>query len=68
MSGVGDSFAAFPLPSFLGLQLDVLEVARQGNSFVLYANLDQVPQTRIESVQVTDLSQRRTRRPTRCST
>jgi len=56
VGGVGDSFAAFPLPSFLGLKLNVLEVARHGNSFVLYANLDQVPQTRIENVQVTDLS------------
>ena len=56
VSGVGDSFAAFPLPSFLGLNLNVLEVARDGNSFVLYANLDQVPQTRIENVHVTDLS------------
>jgi hypothetical protein len=56
VSGVGDSFAAFPLPAFLGLKLNVLEVDRDGNSFVLYANLDQVPQTRIENVQVTDLS------------
>ena len=56
VGGVSDSFAAFPLPAFLGLNLNVLEVARDGNAFVLYARLDQVPQTRIENVQVTDLS------------
>jgi hypothetical protein len=55
-SALGSSFAAFPLPSFLGLGLDVLEVARDGNSFVLYANLEPVPQTRLENVAVTDLS------------
>lgn len=56
VSSLGDSFAAFPLPAFLGLQLNVLEVARQGNSFVLYANLDPAPQTKITNVAVTDLS------------
>lgn len=56
VGGVGDSFAAFPLPAFLGLDLNVLEVARDGNYFVLYANLDAVPQTRIENATVTDLS------------
>lgn len=56
VSGVGDSFSAFPLPGFLGLALDVLEVARDGNHFVLYADLTPVPATRIENVAVTDLS------------
>lgn len=56
VSGLSESFAAFPLPSFLGLQLNVVEMARQGNSFVLYANLDLQPQTRLENVQVTDTS------------
>lgn len=51
-----DTFAAFPLPSFLGLQLEVLDVARHGNHFVLYGNLNKVPQTRIANVVVTDLS------------
>ena len=55
-AGLTDTFQAFPLPEFLGLKLSVVEVARQGNSFVLYANLDQVRQTRIENVQLTDLS------------
>jgi hypothetical protein len=56
VSSLGSSFAAFPLPAFLGLQLDVLDVDREGNYFVLYGNLNQVPQTRITNVQVTDLS------------
>lgn len=56
VSGLSSSFAAFPLPSFLGLNVDVVELARQGSSFVLYANLLQVPQTRIQNVQVTDTS------------
>ena len=56
VGAVGDSFAAFPLPSFLGLRLDVLEVARQGNHFVLYSDLTPVPRTRIENVVVADLS------------
>lgn len=55
-SSLGSSFAAFPLPAFLGLGLEVLEVARDGNYFVLYSNLDPVPQTRLENVAVTDLS------------
>ena len=55
-AGLTNTFQAFPLPEFLGLKLSVAEVARQGNSFVLYANLDQVRQTRIENVQLTDLS------------
>jgi hypothetical protein len=56
VSALGSSFAAFPLPAFLGLQLEVLDVARDGNYFVLYGNLNQTPQTRITNVQVTDLS------------
>ncbi|MBX3284415.1 MAG: hypothetical protein KF703_03650 [Actinobacteria bacterium] len=54
--GLTDTFEAFPLPEFLGLKLSVVQVVRQGNSFVLYANLDQIKQTRIENVQLTDLS------------
>lgn len=56
VGGLSDSFAAFPLPSFLGLDLDVLEVARQDNSYVLYADLTPTPRTRLEGVSVTDLS------------
>jgi hypothetical protein len=56
VDGIGSSFAAFPLPSFLGLSLDVLEIARHGNYFVLYSELDPIPQTRIQNVTVTDLS------------
>jgi hypothetical protein len=56
VSSLGSSFAAFPLPAFLGLQLEVVDVDRQGNYFVLYGNLNQLPQTRITNVQVSDLS------------
>jgi hypothetical protein len=56
VSGLSDSFAAFPLPAFLGLQLDVSEFSRQGNSFVLYADLNPAPQTRLANVTVTDTS------------
>jgi hypothetical protein len=56
VSSLSSSFAAFPLPAFLGLALDVLDVERQGNYFVLYGDLNQTPQTRITNVQLTDLS------------
>jgi hypothetical protein len=56
VGGLSSSFSAFPLPGFLGLDLDVIEVARQGNSYVLYANLNPVPQSHLENVTVTDLS------------
>jgi hypothetical protein len=56
VGALGSSFASFPLPSFLGLGLEVLEVQRADNYYVLYANLNVEPQTRIENVAVTDLS------------
>jgi hypothetical protein len=56
VDGVGGAISAFPLPEFLGLQIDVLDVARDGNAFVLYADLDPVAMTRVENVQLTDLS------------
>jgi len=56
VGGLSDSFAAFPLPSFLGLNLEVVEIARQGNSYVLYANLNPTPQTHIANVTVKDRS------------
>lgn len=56
VSGLSSSFGAFPLPSFLGLDLSVSEIARQGEAFVLYADLDPAPQTRIANVAFTDLS------------
>jgi hypothetical protein len=56
VDALGSSFAAFPLPSFLGLGLEVLEVQRAGNYYVLYSNLNVEPQTRIENVALTDLS------------
>ncbi|HKA84167.1 MAG TPA: hypothetical protein VKD21_09910 [Acidimicrobiales bacterium] len=56
VSGLGAGFGAFPLPSFLGMDLQVLEIARHGNYFGLYANLVPQLQTRLENVVVTDLS------------
>lgn len=53
---LASSFAAFPLPSFLGLQLSVVEVVRTGNAFVLYSNITPTPQTRIANVVMTDSS------------
>lgn len=56
VSSLGASFGAFPLPSFLGLNLQVLEVARHGEYYTLYSNLNPAPQTRLANVAVTDLS------------
>lgn len=53
---LGESFGAFPLPEFLGLQLSVVDVVRNGNSFVLYSNIAPVPQTRLANVTLTDTS------------
>jgi hypothetical protein len=36
---VGDALPSFPLPQFVGLQLNPVQIARQGTGFVLYANL-----------------------------
>jgi hypothetical protein len=56
VGGLSDSFAAFPLPSFLGLNIELVDLQRQGGYFVIYANLNNVPQTRIENATITDLS------------
>jgi hypothetical protein len=56
VSSLGSGFAAFPLPAFLGLALDVKEIDRAGNTWVLYSDLNPVLQTRIQNVQITDLS------------
>jgi hypothetical protein len=55
-SGLGDTFAAFPLPAFLGLDLDVVEVAQTNGYYVMYGNLDPAPATHIENFAVTNLS------------
>ena len=56
VGGLSDSFAAFPLPAFMGMEIEVVEVARQGSYFTLFANLNPTGQTRVENMQVTDLS------------
>jgi hypothetical protein len=38
-AAVGDALPSFPLPQFVGLQLNPVQIARQGTGFVLYANL-----------------------------
>ncbi len=52
----GEAFGSFPLPTFFGLQVDVVEIEAAGGLFNLYANLNQTPTTRIENVVVTDSS------------
>ena len=53
---VASTFQAFPLPSFLGLNLSVDQIVRTNNYFTLYTNLDAVPQTHLENVTITDQS------------
>jgi hypothetical protein len=48
---------AFPVPSFLGLELDPVEVAQLDGGFIgLFANLDLAPATQSENVVFSDLS------------
>lgn len=57
VSDLGAGFGAFPLPSFLGLSIDVVEIARVGtNYWTLFADLNPAPQTRLGNVTVTDSS------------
>lgn len=57
VSGLGASFGAFPLPDFLGLSVNVLEIDRTGtNYWTLFADLQPAPQTRLTNVTVTDNS------------
>lgn len=52
-----NAIEAFPIPSFLGLSLEPVEVARLSGGFLgLFANLVQQPTTHLENVVVTDLS------------
>ncbi|NNE72241.1 MAG: hypothetical protein HKN26_01095 [Acidimicrobiales bacterium] len=50
------AFGAFPLPSLLGLDISVIETARQGDYFNLYANLTPDPQAEITNLTITDTS------------
>ena len=54
-SGLTDTFAAFPLPGFLGLSLDVAEIAESNNTYLLYANLTPAPSTHMENFTLTDV-------------
>lgn len=53
-AGLTDTFAAFPLPSFLGLSLSVAEIAEVDNTYVLYANLNTGATTHVEGYTFTD--------------
>jgi hypothetical protein len=56
VDSLSESFAGFPLPQFLGLQLEVTEIARIGNYFTLFSNLVEIPTTHMENVVVFDTS------------
>lgn len=57
VSSLGASFGAFPLPSFLGLNMNVLEVSRTGtNYWTLFADLTPAPTTHLANVQIKDRS------------
>jgi hypothetical protein len=43
LPSLGDGLGAFPLPDFLGLQLESVEVTRTGSFLTLYANLAPAP-------------------------
>ena len=42
-AAVGDALPSFPLPQFVGLNLNPVQIGRQGTGFVLYANLTPAP-------------------------
>jgi len=53
-----DSFAGFPLPAVLGLDIGVTEVAKMPGTqaWALFANLSEAPQTKVTNVVFTDQS------------
>jgi len=53
-AGLAETFAAFPLPSFLGLSIDVVEIAENNNTYALYANLASAPTTHVEGFALTN--------------
>ena len=57
VGGLSDSFGAFPLPNFLGLDLNVLEIGKNGNRWTLYADLNPTPQTHLANMTFTDQSE-----------
>ncbi|MGB5548016.1 MAG: DUF4215 domain-containing protein [Polyangiales bacterium] len=52
----GDAFGSFPLPTFFGLGVEVVEIESAGGLFKLYTNLVQAPATKLENVVLTDSS------------
>ena len=57
VGGLSDSFGAFPLPNFLGLDLNVLEIGKSGNRWTLFADLNPTPQTHLANMTFTDQSE-----------
>jgi len=43
LPSLGDGLGAFPLPAFFGLQLDGVEVSRNGQFYTLFADLVSAP-------------------------
>ncbi len=57
VSSLGAGFGAFPLPAFMGLNINVLEIDRTGtNYWTLFADLNPAPTTHLANVTVTDQS------------
>lgn len=55
-AGMTESFSAFPLPEFMGLSIEVIEVAEQDNVWMLYANLNAAAVTKLANFTITDQS------------
>lgn len=57
VSDLGSGFGAFPLPEFMGLSVDVVDIARTGtNYWTLFADLTPASQPKLANVTVTDRS------------
>lgn len=54
---LSEAIEAFPIPGLLGLDLDPVELARVDSWVTLFANLNEVPTTRIQNLVITDLSE-----------
>ena len=55
-AGMTESFTAFPLPEFMGLSIEVLEIAEQDNVWMLYADLNAAEVTKLANFTMVDQS------------
>lgn len=53
---LGSALGSFPLPDFLGLSLEPVEISRAGDFLALFLDLAVEPVTRLENLALTDLS------------